>query len=52
MTREEIVSEIEHIGAEIEKLKQQLLIADGAMQAFQYMLKLHDTPKAEEKVDG
>ena len=38
MTREDIQTEIDHLTSEIERKKYELANADGALQAFRYML--------------
>lgn len=44
MTREQVQTEIDHIGKQIDVKHFELAIAEGALQAFTYMLKQMDVP--------
>ena len=46
MTREDIQNEIDHLLGQIEQKKFELANADGALQAFKYMLAKLDAPAA------
>lgn len=52
MTKEDILKEIEIVDAQIENAQRQAFIADGARQAFLYILKKLEEEEAAPPVDA